>query len=246
MRSDPERSSPFAPRSSPLGSRGDLGLVIPAAGTGRRMGSRVHKPFLDLGGEPILLRTLRAFARFPGMVARVLVLHPDDIAWVARRWGDRLRALGVTATVRGGERRQDSVENGLAALPRAVKVVLVHDAVRPFVPREVIRRVADAARRTGAALAALPVVDTVKEVEDGRVARTLPRERIWLAQTPQGFLRTRLEEAFGRARGRSITATDECVLMEHLGVPVAVVEGHPGNLKITTPSDLREARARLR
>lgn len=228
------------------GARGDIGLILPAAGVGRRMGSRVHKPFLDLGGEPILLRTLRCFARVPGMAARVVVLHADDIAWVARRWGDRLRALGVTAIVAGGARRQDSVENGLAALPPSVRVVLVHDAVRPFVPLGVIRRVAEAARRTGASLAALPVVDTVKEVEGGRVARTIPRERVWLAQTPQGFLRARLVEAFCRARGRSIDATDECVLLERLGVPVAVVEGDPANMKITTPRDLRAARAAVR
>lgn len=228
----------------------DLGLVIPAAGVGRRMGSRVHKPFLDLGGEPILLRTLRCFARLPGMAARVLVLHADDIPWVTRRWGDDLRALGVTAIVAGGARRQDSVENGVAALPPAVRVVLVHDAVRPFVPREVVRRVAEAARRTGASLAALPVVDTVKEVEragkaslPGRVVRTIPRERIWLAQTPQGFRRDALVEAFALARRRHIDATDECVLMERLGVTVEVVEGDPANVKITTPRDLRTARA---
>lgn len=224
----------------------DLGLVLPAAGVGRRMGSRVHKPFLDLGGEPILLRTLRCFARFPGMAARVLVLHEDDIPWVTRRWGEALRSLGVTAIVAGGARRQDSVENGLEALPRAVRVVLVHDAVRPFVPREVIRRVAEAARRTGAALAALPVVDTVKEVENGRVARTIPRERIWLAQTPQGFRVGSLRDAFALARRRRLDATDECVLLERLGRPVEVVEGHPANVKITTPRDLRVAREALR
>lgn len=228
----------------------DLGLVIPAAGVGKRMGSRLHKPFLDLGGEPILLRTLGCFARFPGMAARVLVLHEDDIPWVTRRWGEALRSLGVTAIVAGGARRQDSVENGLAALPDIVRVVLVHDAVRPFVPREVIRRVADAARRTGAALAALPVVDTVKEVGragkaglPGRVVRTIPRERIWLAQTPQGFRVESLRDAFALARRRCIDATDECVLLERLGRPVEVVEGHPANVKITTPRDLRIARA---
>ncbi len=223
----------------------DLGLVIPAAGVGRRMGSRVHKPFLDLGGEPILLRTLGCFARFPGMAARVLVLHEDDIPWVTRRWGDRLRALGVTAVVAGGARRQDSVENGVAALPPSVRVVLVHDAVRPFVPREVVRRVAEAARRTGASLAALPVVDTVKEVDARRVVGTIPRERVWLAQTPQGFRRDALVEAFALARKRRIDATDECVLLERLGRPVEVVEGHPGNVKITTPRDLQGARRAL-
>ncbi len=224
----------------------DLGLVIPAAGVGRRMGGRVHKPFLDLGGEPILLRTLRCFARFPGMAARVLVLHADDIPWVTRRWGEAIRSLGVTAIVAGGARRQDSVENGLVALPDAVRVVLVHDAVRPFVPREVIRRVADAARCTGAALAALPVVDTVKEVDGSRIVRTIPRERIWLAQTPQGFRVDALKEAFALARRRGIDATDECVLLERLGRPVEVVEGHPANVKITTPRDLRVARSALR
>ncbi len=223
----------------------DLGLVIPAAGLGRRMGTRVHKPFLALGDGPVLLRTLRCFLRYPGLVARALVLHEDDIAWVTRRWGDRLRALGVTAIVAGGARRQDSVENGLAALPSAVRVVLVHDAVRPFVPRAVIRRVAEAARRTGAALAAVPATDTVKEAEGGLVVRTIPRERVWLAQTPQGFRRERLEEAFLAARKRAIDATDECVLLERLGYPVAVVAGDSGNVKITTPRDLREARLRL-
>lgn len=232
-------------RSRASVAKGDIGVVIPAAGVGARMGTRMHKPFLDLGGEPILLRTLRCFQRVPGVVARVLVLHADDIAWVVRQWGVRLRALGVTAVVAGGERRQDSVENGLAALPPSVSVVLVHDAVRPFVPRAVVQRVAEGARRAGAAVAALPATDTVKEVEDGLVARTVPRERVWLAQTPQGFLRRRLAEAFRRARGRHIAATDECVLLERLGWTVAVVPGDPGNVKITTPHDLRAARRRV-
>jgi 2-C-methyl-D-erythritol 4-phosphate cytidylyltransferase/2-C-methyl-D-erythritol 2,4-cyclodiphosphate synthase len=181
-----------------------------------------------------------AFEASPGVEALVIVLPADLVAMGRQLIGDTLRDVTVVA---GGERRQDSVAAGLAVLPASVDLVLVHDAARPFATVGLIDRVIAAARETGAAVPAVAVRDTVKRVAPGQrlVSETLPRDQVWLAQTPQGFRRRVLEDAV--ALGASgVVATDEAMLAERAGHPVAVVEGDERNVKITTREDLVAAR----
>ncbi len=227
------------PSSAELRSR--AAAVVVAGGSGRRMGGEVRKQYLEVGGEPILLRAVRAFVGHPGIGAVVVVLPPDDAAsppaWLA--------GLGVTV-VAGGAERGDSVWNGLAATPGDAGTVLIHDGARPFVTAEVIDRVLDGAR-SGPVLAALPVTDTLKEVrEDGTVAATPDRARFWQAQTPQGFPRAVILDAHRRARAEGVRATDDAALCERYGIEVRVVEGAADNLKVTRPADLAVAEALAR
>jgi 2-C-methyl-D-erythritol 4-phosphate cytidylyltransferase len=205
------------------------------------MGGGVRKQYMEVGGEPILLRAVRAFVAHPGIGSVVVVLPPEDAA-SPPAW---LTELGVTI-VAGGEERGDSVWNGLLATPEDAAVVLVHDGARPFVTADVIGRVLEAAR-SGATLAALPVTDTLKEVAaDGTVVATPDRARFWQAQTPQGFPRAVILEAHSRARAEGVRATDDAALCERYGIPVRVVEGAADNLKVTRPADLAVAEALAR
>lgn len=215
--------------------------VIVAGGAGRRIGGELRKQYLEVAGEPILLRALRPFLLHPGVGAVVVVLPADDAArppaWLAE--------LPVRV-VAGGEERGDSVWNGLLATPEEAPVVLVHDGARPFVTAEVIGRVLEAAR-TGPVIAAVPVADTIKEVgPDGVVRATPERSRLWQAQTPQGFPRGLLLDAHRRARGEGFRATDDAAVCERYGIPVRVVEGAAENLKVTRPADLAVAEALAR
>lgn len=207
------------------------------------MSSAVPKQLLDLAGKTLLRRSVEAFDAHPRVNSLVVVLPDDLVLEASSLVGATHRPCGVTA---GGERRQDSVRQGLSALPRDVDLVLVHDAARPFVNAAVIDRVIDAARDTGAAVPAVPSRDTVKQADPaGRVVRaTLPRDEIWLAQTPQGFRRDVLSAAVARGAGAG-EATDEAMLAEQAGQPVSIVDGDPENIKITTPEDLAAARRAL-
>jgi 2-C-methyl-D-erythritol 4-phosphate cytidylyltransferase len=216
-----------------------------------RRAPRLPKPFLPLGGEPMVLRALRALAA-ARPAETILVLPPAFIAETVRRWGRALRRAGVTAIVPGGARRQDSVAAGLAALGPSCRWVMIHDAARPLVPPAVVDAVGRTARRVGAAIVAVPCEDSLKRVGGKRgkgrgdrgqyvVERTIPREGVWRVQTPQVFRRDLIERAYARAGRQGVT--DDCALVEALGAPVAVVPGSPFNLKITTPDDLEVARA---
>jgi 2-C-methyl-D-erythritol 4-phosphate cytidylyltransferase len=213
--------------------------VVVAAGEGRRFGG--PKQFAALRGRPVLDWSLAAFESNPHVDAVVLVLvHPGEGGKYAARYAK------IEAVVRGGERRQDSVACGVAALKgQGDDIVLVHDGARPLVTQELIERVIDAARETGAAVPAVPLEDTVKEAEKGRVVRTLERGRLFRAQTPQGFALGLLQRALAQARAEGADATDEAALVERLGLPVALVPGDPRNIKITSPLDLTMAEAFL-
>ncbi|MBK9068703.1 MAG: 2-C-methyl-D-erythritol 4-phosphate cytidylyltransferase [Gemmatimonadetes bacterium] len=220
----------------------DVGVVIVAAGQGTRLGAGVPKQYLPLGGVPMLLRALRPFTSHPEVAHTVVVLPAADAAhppaWLAEVLGD---TLSVTA---GGAERRDSVACGLAALPAACAVVLVHDAARPFVDQAIISAVAAVARTGEGAVPAIPVGDTLKQVaagEGGRILRTVPRDGLFRAQTPQGFPRRVLQEAHARAPRGGGAATDDALLVEQAGVPVRVVPGSARNFKITTEDDLRIA-----
>jgi 2-C-methyl-D-erythritol 4-phosphate cytidylyltransferase/2-C-methyl-D-erythritol 2,4-cyclodiphosphate synthase len=217
-----------------------VGAIVAAGGSGLRAG--LPKQWLELAGEPVLLRSARLLADCPIVDELVLVVPPGDeprATALAARLGKPTRAVA------GGAARADSVRNGLAALP-GCGVVLVHDAARPFATAALAARVAEAALRDGAALAAVAATDTVKRAGPGeppRVAATLDRRELWLAQTPQGFRRDLLLKAYAAAGAEASAATDECALVERLGAPVTLVPGEPGNFKITGPDDVARARA---
>ena len=232
-------------------------MIIPAAGLGTRMapatGTRgkktaPSKQFTELGGTPILLHTLRKFAASPEVSEIYVALRKNEIAPFRARLEREAKDIldKEVKVVEGGEHRQQSVANAIAAVSAAADdVVLVHDAVRPFVTAEIIRAVIQAAQKYGAAIAGLPAVDTVKQVErtaEGAViTATLPRERVVMAQTPQGFHFNVIKRAFDEATVDGFVGTDEAALVERSGHPVAVVMGSPQNIKITTPADLELA-----
>ena len=222
-------------------AEGRVVAVVPAGGSGVRMKSRRPKQYLSLGGAPLLVHTLRALVEPEGIDGVVLVVPADRIA-ATRRLVHRHGMLGILDVVAGGVERQESVWRGLQAVPAGVAWVVVHDAVRPFVTRELVEQVLAAARRYGAATCGLEVRETVKRVRGEVVEATVDRERLWLIQTPQAFSRDLLCEAHDKARRDGFTGTDDAVLVERLGEPVAVVPGLAHNLKITTPADLQVAR----
>jgi 2-C-methyl-D-erythritol 4-phosphate cytidylyltransferase len=241
-------------------------VIIPAAGLGTRMApssdkdrrDSPSKQFKELGGIPILVRTLRKFAAIPAVHQIVVALRHDEIApfraQLERQFPEVLaKRLHLVA---GGEHRQDSVANALAAItsnPNAVNpdaaypddLVLVHDAVRPFVTAETIHDVIAAAAKHGAAIAGWPAVDTIKQVDrtaEGAIIKTtIPRAGVVMAQTPQGFRYDVLKKAFDDAAADGFVGTDEASLIERAGQPVVVVMGSASNIKITTPADMELA-----
>ncbi len=219
-----------------------VGVIIVAAGRGQRMGGAMPKPLLELGGRTVLRRSVAAFDAHPEVDELVVVLPAEWVDAGPTVIGPTRRRCQCVA---GGARRHDSVRRGFACLPDDVDIVLIHDAARPFADSGLIDRVLAATRETGAALPAVPARDTVKRVDLSRhlVAATIPRDEIWLAQTPQGFRRAVLSEAIKAADSADVT--DEAMIVERSGQPVRVVEGDERNVKITTPEDLASARARL-
>lgn len=221
-----------------------VAVLIPAGGVGARLGSRTPKQFLRLGRTPILAATVGHFRRHPAVVAVVVAAPP---AWLART--EKLLARGRGAplvVVEGGATRHESVWRALQAVPAGADIVVVHDAVRPFIDRALVDSVVSAAADTGAAICALPVAETVKRVRDELVEATVDRAGLWAVQTPQAFRVSLLREAHEKARRDGVVATDDAMLVERLGHAVRVVEGRAGNVKITTPADLRRARGRGR
>lgn len=228
----------------------DVGVLVPAAGLGRRAGDGEPKQFRVVAGVPVLSRALGPFLSHAAVLQVVVALPPSAAAappdWLARLIGPRL------TVVPGGEERIDSVERALAVLDPAATNVLVHDGARPFPDPAVIDEVIALARDGRAAIAALPVTDTLKEARAdpgfGPVAaRTVGRDGLWRAQTPQGFPRSLLERALAHARASGLVPTDDAAMVEALGEPVILVTDRGWNLKVTTPADfaLAEAIARM-
>jgi len=230
-------------------------VVIPAAGLGTRMSPATKdkkptatKQFAELAGKPILIRTLLKFAKHPRVSEIYVALRKGEIdPFRARLEREAPEILAEkTELLEGGEHRQQSVANALARVSADPDdIVLVHDAVRPFVTDEIIDEVVAAAQRYGAAIAGVPAVDTVKQVErtaEGALIKaTILREKVVMAQTPQGFRYAVLKKAFDEAAADGFTGTDEASLVERSGHPVAVVMGSAQNIKITTPADLELA-----
>jgi 2-C-methyl-D-erythritol 4-phosphate cytidylyltransferase len=232
-------------------------VIIPAAGLGTRMASAPSakgkkaapsKQFTELGGTPILIHTLRKFAASPEVSEMYVALRKNEISGfrnLLEKDGKEILQKKVQL-VEGGEHRQESVGRALAAVSATPDdIVLVHDAVRPFVTEEIIQDVIRAAQKYGAAIAGLPAVDTIKQVErtaEGAViTATISRERVVLAQTPQGFRYDVLKKAFDEAASDDFMGTDEASVVERSGHEVAVVMGSPQNIKITTPADMQLA-----
>ncbi len=210
-------------------------VIIVAAGSGTRFGSTTPKPFVLLEKKPLIVHSLTVFERCINIGSIVIVGHEDHLA--------RFKALAkkfkkVSAIVSGGASRADSVKYGLAAVDGLYDHVLVHDAARPLIDIAMLTRIIAALERSPAVICAVPAKATIKEVDakSMTVTRTLPRASLWEVQTPQGFKRSLLEKAHGQEfRGE---ATDDAMLVEHLGVKVKVVKGDYRNIKITTPEDL--------
>jgi len=232
-------------------------VIIPAAGLGTRMApaseGKSKKPasskqFVELGGTPILVHTLRKFAESPAISEIYVALRANEIPGFRLRLEKELRDFPrkKIELVQGGEHRQQSVANAMTVISAEPDdIVLVHDAVRPFVTAEIIHEVIQAAEKYGAAIAGMPAMDTVKQVErtsEGAViSATMPRERVVMAQTPQGFRYSVLKKAFDDAISVGFLGTDESSLVERSGHKVAVVMGSPRNIKITTRADMELA-----
>jgi 2-C-methyl-D-erythritol 4-phosphate cytidylyltransferase len=223
----------------------DVGVVVVGAGAGVRAGPGEPKQFRPIFGVPMLLRAVRPFTSHPD-VAHVVVVVPAGHATRPPEWLGKLTGERLTV-VAGGPTRAHSVRAGLRALAAAARVVLVHDGARPFAGRDTIDRVIARARTGVGAVAGVPVHDTLKEAaDDGRVRRTVPRDRLWRAQTPQGFPREMIERAYAALRDADPAPSDDAEVCERAGFPVEVVMDSPYNLKVTTADDFRLAEALAR
>ncbi|MFZ0431006.1 MAG: 2-C-methyl-D-erythritol 4-phosphate cytidylyltransferase [Acidobacteriota bacterium] len=215
-------------------SNAEVALILAASGSGSRFGAEIPKQFLSFEGRPLYLHSLE---RFSDSVGSAVLVVPAD--WVERvREEVRSRRAPRICVIAGAQTRHGSVERGLYALGPEVEFVLVHDAVRPFVSPALVGKVSEGMRRFDACIPVLPVSDTVKEIADGAVVRTIPRESLGLAQTPQGFHVALLRRAFEQSRADGVLGTDEASLVERLGARVHVVPGDPDNAKITWRRDL--------
>lgn len=215
-----------------------VAAILAAGGIGSRMGSAIPKQLVDLGDSTnMLARSLSLLLGCP-LIEQVVVAVPPGSSV-----GEIASPRIPLEVVQGGATRHQSVLNALGRVTDAADLIVIHDAARPFATRDLLERTIRAAEAHGAAIAALPVVDTVKQVEHGTIRATLPRETIFLAQTPQAFRRAVLERALAAG---DVHATDEASLVERAGIPVHVVPGEAGNLKVTTPADLEQARVLAR
>ncbi|MFC5601928.1 2-C-methyl-D-erythritol 4-phosphate cytidylyltransferase [Sporosarcina koreensis] len=211
-------------------------VLLPAAGSGRRMGAGFNKLFLEMAGKPILIHTLDVFEQDPdcsGMILSVKDEEKPKIEEMLERFG----ITKVAALVEGGAERQQSVAACIDA-HRSGGIVLVHDAARPFIKRDVIRKLVEVAREDGAAIAGVQVKDTMKVAPDGIVEETVDRSKLWAIQTPQAFRYELLKEASDKAEAEGFLGTDESMIVERLGHPVKVVESTYDNVKMTTKEDL--------
>ena len=221
-------------------------VIFPAAGQGKRMQAGINKVFLELSGKPILVRTLLRFSGCASVDRLVVVVAADEVSFIERTLS-LVPGLKPYTVVAGGSERQYSIANGLRAVDAGTDVVLVHDAARPMVSEETIEKVIAEARTGGAAIAAVREKNTVKVVDThGVVKKTPNRAELWEVQTPQGFRREILAEAYEKAARDAFLWTDDASLVERLGVPVKVVESDYRNIKVTTPEDLLIAEAFLR
>jgi 2-C-methyl-D-erythritol 4-phosphate cytidylyltransferase len=217
--------------------------LITAAGKGQRMQSPTPKQYLALGGKPILAQTLQVFEDCSAIDGIYIIVPQDQLVMVQKEIVEKYHFKKVLKLVRGGRMRQYSVWNGLNAISAGCSIVVVHDGVRPLISPKLIAQSIEAAQKSGAAVVAVLARDTVKRAAVGKKIQTLPREEIWLAQTPQTFQFPLLMKAYQKAHQDAILGTDDAFLVERLGHPITLVIGDHSNIKITTPEDLVLAEA---
>ena len=219
--------------------------IIPAAGTSKRMGTGVDKQLLSLCGQAVLERSIRAVLAAESIDGVILVVKPGQERFFLS-WSKRFDGM-VQGIVAGGAQRQESVRNGLCAVPDDAAVVVIHDGARPLVSPQLVNDVVAAARGRGAATLGVPVKDTVKKTgEDNQVMETVPRDKLWLVQTPQAFEVKVINEAHNWAYQNGYQGTDDASLVEAYGRPVTMVYGSYENIKVTTPEDIIVAEALLK
>jgi len=213
----------------------DISVILVAAGESKRMGMGIRKPYLILKGKPVLRYSINVFRSIPSVKEIIIAVNPRD----TQRTEQIIRRFKDIKTVVGGARRVDSVFNALMATDNQSRIVLVHDAARPFVSRRDVLRLIKQVRQSGAAILATPVKDTIKRTKGLKnqiIAETItPRESLWAAQTPQGFRRDWLVRAY---QDTGVNVTDDASLVEMMGLPVRIVRGSEANIKITTKADI--------
>lgn len=219
--------------------------VILAAGQGSRMGTKINKQYLHLLDKPVLSHTLEVFEKESLIDGIVIVTREDEIELCYEQAIKPYEFKKVIKVVAGGKERQDSVYRGLKSLPSQCKLVVVHDGARPLVTNNLISQAVTIAGREGAAIAAVPVKDTIKRVVGGLVVETIPRQEIWAIQTPQVFTKELIIKAYESAYEKGVYGTDDASLVEMLGEKVSIVPGSYENIKITIPEDLDIGKAIL-
>lgn len=221
--------------------------LIPAAGSGSRMGTREKKPYFTLGNKPILAHTLSEFEQCSLIKGIVLIVSRNEIDYTGISIVEAFKFEKVSKIVAGGLKRQDSVWEGLKALQNDCELVMVHDGVRPFVSQEMLEKSVHEAVNCGATVAAVPVKDTLKIVsKQAEVLETIDRSKVWAIQTPQTFTHDILKRAYEKAFKDGFYGTDDASLVERLGIKVKIVPGSYDNIKITTPGDLALGEAILK
>lgn len=217
-------------------------VIIVGAGEGIRMQDKVPKPYIELKGKPIIALTLRVFNEIQEIENIIVVTHPERVEYCKSEVVEKFGFKKVREVTKGGAKRQDSVKLGLEAISSTLNPIpytlLIHDAVRPFITGDFITHLIKMCAKYGAVVPGIPATNTIKEVEDGFVRRTLQRNHLYEIQTPQVFKYSIIKEAYERAYSNGFYGTDDASLVERIGVPVKIVAGLPSNIKITTPEDL--------
>jgi 2-C-methyl-D-erythritol 4-phosphate cytidylyltransferase len=224
----------------------NVGAIICAAGRAKRFGGKKRKPFADMDGRALFLRSIEIFSSRNDVKQLLLAIRPEDEEWVQIKWGANLKFFNVQVCF-GGEHRYQTVQKGLDLLKEGIDLVAVHDAARCCVNADLIERTITAATQHGAAIPACPVVGTLKQVQDGRIVKTLDRSSLYEAQTPQIFHKELLRQAYQNLKNLNASQiSDDAQLVEALGHKVAIVESDASNIKVTYPSDILIAEAILK
>jgi 2-C-methyl-D-erythritol 4-phosphate cytidylyltransferase len=215
-----------------------ISAIVVGAGAGSRFDHELPKQFVKLGQKPVIVHSLEKFDGNKNIQEIIAVVPKKFREYFEEKIQQQYKLRKLRKVISGGKSRQESVQNGLEAIDRKAKYVLVHDAVRPLVTEQEIEKLIKAVQKYAAAILAVPVKDTLKEIRGGQITRTYPRERFWLAQTPQAFEVRLLKRAYLRAHKDSFAGTDCSSLVERLGVEVRIVPGNSRNIKITQKDDL--------
>lgn len=224
----------------------DVSVIMPAAGFSLRMGANVRKPFLMIGEKPVFFYTVEKFCKLKRVKEIIFVVNENDRSTVLDKWSDELKSYKVTKIITGGERRQDSIYNGISHVDPVTEIILIHDAVRPLVKQDEIEAVIKSTEEKGAAILASPMKLTVKQVNSSlEIIKTVPRHDLWMAQTPQGFKRDLIVNAYHKIKDTNVEFTDDAEVVEKAGHTVGIVSGSYDNIKITTREDLKLAELML-